>query len=88
MPDSIKTMEHCDEDTVLVNGVGSCSALGGTAHYQDIISMEKIIFLWRDTKNWGGTSLPCPPGSYTYGFGTYLVMKWMLKRVPQHPVQW
>ena len=30
--------------------------------------MEKIIFLWRDTKNWGGTSPPCPPGSYAYGY--------------------
>ena len=24
--------------------------------------MEKIIFIWRDTKNWGGNSPPCPPG--------------------------
>ena len=28
--------------------------------------MEKIIFLWRNSKNWGGTSPPCPPGSYAY----------------------
>ena len=31
---------------VLSKGVGSCSALGGTVHYQDTISMEKIRFLW------------------------------------------
>ena len=29
--------------------------------------MEKIIFLWRDTKNWGAPVLvPLAPGSYAY----------------------
>ena len=45
---------------MVTNGVGSCTVLGGTVHYQDTISMEKIIFLWSDTKNWGAPA-PLPP---------------------------
>ena len=36
----------------------------GTEHYQGIITMEKHIFLWSHTKNWGHS---LPTGSYTYG---------------------
>ena len=42
------------------NGVGSCPALGGHCTLLDHNFYGEIIFLWRDTKNWGATSPPCP----------------------------
>ena len=46
---------------VFDNGVGSCSALGGggTAHYQDIISMEKL-YSYGGTPKTGGGGAPAP----------------------------
>lgn len=47
----------CMHKNISSNGVGSYSVLGGTLHYQDTISMEKLIFLLSATKT-GGTSPP------------------------------
>ena len=61
------------------NGVGSCSLLGRTVHYQDTISMENITFLclWSDIKNWEAQAPGCLPGPcpplffYTYNLTCY-----------------
>ena len=42
-----------------VNDVGSCSALGGTVHYQDTISIDKLDSYGVKPKTEGKSS-PCP----------------------------
>jgi len=45
-----------------LSGIGSCSKLGGELFkLSGHICMEKITFLWSDSKKWTGSCPPFPP---------------------------
>jgi len=59
------------ESGVEPSGGGSCSKVGGLFKLQNTFCMEKITFLWSDSKNWGGLSPLCPP--YISALGTCML---------------